>query len=132
MNDFQQLNSQYINGEWRDGTSKTIMENRNPYNHELIATYYAASIQDLDEAYEAASAVQKIWQNENPVTQRDVFDNAFQYIEENKEAIIDIIINEIGGTRLKAEFEIGLVKNMEIGRASCRERVKIWVDEGTE
>lgn len=33
-------------------------------------------------------------------------------IEENHEAIVDIIIDEIGGTRLKAEFEIDLVKNM--------------------
>lgn len=112
MNYLQQLNCQYINGEWRDGTSPTIMENRNPYNNDLLATYQAASVQDLNEAYESALKVQKIWKNQNPVTQREVFDKAYQYIEDNSEAIIDIIIKEIGGTRLKAEFEIGLVKNM--------------------
>src|SRR5699024_6021847 len=52
------------------------------------------------------------WQKTNPVTQRAVFDKAYAYIEENHEDIVDVIIDEIGGTRMKAEFEIGLVKNM--------------------
>src|SRR5699024_6317883 len=79
---------------------------------ELIAAYHAASIEDLDEAYKAAASVQQQWQKTNPVTQRAVFDKAVQYMEENHEHIVDVIIDEIGGTRLKAEFEIGLVKNM--------------------
>lgn len=112
MNFLKQLDSQYINGVWRDGTGQTKMENRNPYNGELIATYQAANTKDLDEAYEAAANVQKQWQNTNPVTQRAVFDKAYQYIEDNHENFVDVIIDEIGGTRLKAEFEIGLVKNM--------------------
>lgn len=112
MSFLKQLESQYISGKWRDGTSETTMENRNPYNAELIATYRAASLQDLDEAYESAEKVQKEWQKTNPVTQREVFEKAVQYMEENHEAIVDVIIDEIGGTRLKAEFEIGLVKNM--------------------
>src|SRR5699024_4225154 len=37
---------------------------------------------------------------------------AVTYMEENHEAIVRVIIDEIGGTRLKAEFEIGLVRNM--------------------
>ncbi|HLR51465.1 MAG TPA: aldehyde dehydrogenase family protein [Candidatus Avamphibacillus sp.] len=112
MNFLKQLESQYISGKWRDGTSHTTMENRNPYNGDLIATYQAASIQDLDEAYVAAAKAQKQWQKTNPVAQRTIFDKAFQYIEDNHEDIVDVIIDEIGGTRLKAEFEIGLVKNI--------------------
>ena len=112
MNFLKQLDSQYINGKWRGGSSETRMENRNPYNGELIAAYHAASIEDLDEAYKAAASVQQQWQKTNPVTQRAVFDKAVQYMEENHEHIVDVIIDEIGGTRLKAEFEIGLVKNM--------------------
>lgn len=62
MNTFKELQSQYINGVWRDGTTQTTMENRNPYNGDLIATYQAASIQNLDEAYRASEAAQKQWQ----------------------------------------------------------------------
>ncbi|GGJ60347.1 aldehyde dehydrogenase family protein [Virgibacillus salexigens] len=109
---FNELSSQYINGEWREGTASTKMENTNPYNGEPIATYQAASINDLDQAYQASAKVQKIWAKANPVVQREVFEKAVTYIEQNHEAIVAIIIEEIGGTRLKAEFEIGLVINI--------------------
>ncbi|WP_284139134.1 MULTISPECIES: aldehyde dehydrogenase family protein [unclassified Virgibacillus] len=109
---FTQLEGQYIAGEWRDGNSERAMENRNPYNGKLIATYKAATIQDLDAAYVSAQTVQKEWARVNPVNQREVFERAVAYIEEQHESIVDVIIEEIGGTRLKAEFEIGLVKNM--------------------
>lgn len=39
-------------------------------------------------------------------------EKAVMYIQENHEEIVDLITDEIGGTRLKAEFEIGLVTNM--------------------
>lgn len=112
MINFKTLKSQYINGDWREGSSNLQMENKNPYNGEIIATYKAASLDDLNEAYTTAQQVQKSWSKTNPVVQRDVFDKAVAYIEANHEAIVDVIIDEIGGTRLKAEFEVGLVKNM--------------------
>src|SRR5699024_353927 len=112
MENSKQLQSQYINGKWRNGSSETTMPNLNPYNNELIATYQAASIEDLDEAYESAAQVQTTWQKENPVSKRAVFEKAVQLIEKNHEDIVNIITEEIGGTRLKAEFEIGLVTNI--------------------
>lgn len=112
MLNFKTLNSQYISGEWREGTSSRTIENKNPYNGEVIASYKAANLDDLDAAYQSSEAVQKQWAKTNPIIQRDVFDKAYNIIEENHEAIVDVIIDEIGGTRLKAEFEIGLVKNM--------------------
>ncbi|GIN87542.1 putative aldehyde dehydrogenase YfmT [Heyndrickxia sporothermodurans] len=109
---FKTLNSQYINGEWREGSSSLTIENKNPYNGEVIASYKAASLEDLDAAYKSSEVVQKQWAKTNPIIQRNVFDQAYNIIEENHEAIVDVIIDEIGGTRLKAEFEIGLVQNM--------------------
>ncbi|MBR3120370.1 aldehyde dehydrogenase family protein [Oceanobacillus profundus] len=112
MIDLKSLKSQYINGEWREGSSNLQIENRNPFNGEILATYKAGSNDDLNHAYAAAQQVQKEWAKTNPVSQRDVFDKAVAYLEANHEAFVDVIIDEIGGTRLKAEFEIGLVKNM--------------------
>lgn len=109
---FKELASQYINGEWKDGSSNVVMENKNPYNDEIIATYKSASLADLNDAYESAQTAQQQWAKTNPVVQREVFEKAVTYINENHEAIVDVIIDEIGGTRLKAEFEIGLVTNM--------------------
>ncbi|TFB14605.1 aldehyde dehydrogenase family protein [Filobacillus milosensis] len=112
MNELKQLHNQFINGQWRDGSSDRKMENRNPFDNELLATYHAASKEDLDQAYETAKEAQKSWEKTNPIVQREVFEKAHQYIENNHEKIVEVIIDEIGGTRLKAEFEIGLVINM--------------------
>lgn len=42
---------------------------------------------------------------------RDVFERAAQIFEFRREEIIELIVQEVGGTKLKATFEIGLVIN---------------------
>lgn len=112
MSIYSQLESQYINGVWKDGSGQATIQNTNPYNGEVIASYRAASLQDLGVAYETAKEVQKTWAKENPINVQKIMDQAVAYMKKNHEEIVDIIIQEIGGTRLKAEFEIGLVTNM--------------------
>ena len=52
----------FIAGEWLEGDS--IIENRNPSDlSDLIGTYAQASQAQLDKAFEAAEAAQKIWAN---------------------------------------------------------------------
>jgi vanillin dehydrogenase len=108
----ESLGKQFIGGEWRDGNSTGDMVNINPYNGESIVTYKLANTEDIDAAYQAAAEAKLQWDKVNPFKKRDILENAVRYIEENEEEIISIIIDELGGTRLKAVFEIGLVKNM--------------------
>lgn len=108
----ESLGKQFIGGEWRDGNSTGEMVNINPYNGESIVTYKLANTEDIDEAYQAAAEAKLQWDKVNPFKKRDILEKAVTYIEENEEEIISIIIDELGGTRLKAVFEIGLVKNM--------------------
>ena len=106
------LGKQFINGEWRDGQSSTLLNNINPYNDEVINAYKLASVQDIDLAYQAAAKAKLEWDKVNPYKKRDILENAVKYIEAHEEEITSIIIDELGGTRLKAAFEIGLVKNI--------------------
>lgn len=108
----ESLGKQFIGGEWRDGNSTSEMVNINPFNGESIVTYKLADTEDIDAAYQAAAEAKLQWDKVNPFKKRDILENAVRYIEENEEEIISIIIDELGGTRLKAVFEIGLVKNM--------------------
>src|SRR5699024_7475403 len=71
-----------------------------------------AATEDVDAAYQAAQAAMDEWNQINPYKQRDILENAASYVKEHEEDITDIIIDELGGTRLKAAFEIGLVKDM--------------------
>ena len=112
MNQYFKCNQQYIGGVWRDGSSQKVLTDRNPYNGKAIADFKLASLADLDEAYRAAAAAQKVWAAINPFERRAILEKAIAYVERNEAEITDLIIEELGGTRLKAFFEIGLVKNI--------------------
>lgn len=112
MNQYFKCNQQYIGGVWRDGSSQKVLTDRNPYNGKAIADFKLASLTDLDEAYRAAAAAQKVWAAVNPFERRAILEKAIAYVERNEAEITDLIIEELGGTGLKAFFEIGLVKNI--------------------
>ncbi|OZI11807.1 aldehyde dehydrogenase [Bacillaceae bacterium SAS-127] len=109
MRRYQQLNKNFINGEWVEGSSGRFLADVNPYNGEEIAKFQLASIKDLDHAYKSADQARQEWGKVNPYKQREILESAVTYIQANREDIIEIIIEELGGTRLKANFEIGLV-----------------------
>lgn len=112
MNQYAKCNRQYIGGGWRDGSSKKTYTDLNPYTGQPIADFKLANLTDLDEAYRSAASAQKIWAAVNPFEKRAILEKAITYVEQHEAEITDIIIQELGGTRLKAFFEIGLVKNI--------------------
>jgi acyl-CoA reductase-like NAD-dependent aldehyde dehydrogenase len=110
MSQFTRLNQQYIGGTWREGKSQKVLTDRNPYNGKAIAEFKLAGLVDLDEAYRSAAAAQRVWAEVNPFEKRTVLEKAITWIEKNEADIADIIIEELGGTQLKAMIEIFLVK----------------------
>ncbi len=85
---------------------------KNPYNDEPVAEFRIANLQDIDEAYQAAARAKQEWDKVNPFKKRMILEQAITYIEQHENEITEIIIDELGGTRLKAAFEIGLVKDI--------------------
>ncbi len=112
MNPFVKLNQQYIGGAWRDGASSKVLTDRNPYNDKPICEFKLGSLADLDDAYRSAAAAQKIWADVNPFERRSILEKAITFVEKNEAEITDLIIEELGGTALKAFFEIMIVKNI--------------------
>jgi vanillin dehydrogenase len=110
MNPLTKLNQQYIGGQWRDGRSPKTLADRNPYNGETIADFKLANLADLDEAYRSAAAAQKLWAEVNAFEKQKILEKAISWIDQNEGDIADLIIEELGGTRLKAMIEIFLVK----------------------
>ncbi len=94
------------------GADRNVLENRNPYTQKVITSFQKATSDDVDAAYCAAALAKQEWDKVNPFKKRAILEKAVSFIEEHEEAIIYLIMEELGGTRLKAEFEIGLVKNM--------------------
>src|SRR4029077_1683469 len=70
-----------------------------------------ANLSDLDQAYRSAATAQKAWAQVNPFDKRAILERALAWVEKNEGDISDLIIDELGGTRLKAFIEILLVKS---------------------
>ncbi|MEU2062029.1 aldehyde dehydrogenase family protein [Streptomyces sp. NPDC013455] len=107
---FTDLAQQYIDGEWRPGTGSWDVIDFNPYDDEKLASITVATVDEVDQAYRAAARAQRKWAETNAYTRRAVFERALRLIEDREQEIADLIIAELGGTRVKAAFELHLAK----------------------
>ncbi|MFJ3868178.1 aldehyde dehydrogenase family protein [Streptomyces nigra] len=107
---FTDLAQQYIDGEWRPGTGSWDIIDFNPYDGEKLASITIATVDEVDEAYRAAARAQGEWAATNPYARRAVFEKALRVVEEREQEISEVIVAELGGTRLKAAFELHLAK----------------------
>ncbi|MFG3499229.1 aldehyde dehydrogenase family protein [Streptomyces sp. NPDC047928] len=110
MSYFTDLALQYIDGEWRAGGGSWDIIDFNPYNEEKLASITVATVDEVDQAYRAAERAQRAWAETNPYARRAVFERALRLIEDRDAEITEAIIAELGGTRLKAGFELHLAK----------------------
>ena len=111
MSSLAKLNQQYIGGVWRDGSSSKVLADTNPFNGSVVASFKLASLADLDEAYRSARDAQKVWASINPFEKRAILERGIAWIEKNEADITQLIIEELGGTHLKAFIEILLAKS---------------------
>src|SRR5690606_22751140 len=102
----------YINGEWLNGSSDSMMKNTNPFTGEELVTTQAADKSDLDAAYKAAADAQLAWSEELPQNKRAIIEKAIEVMQENKEAIIGWLVKEAGSTVVKATVEFGASLNI--------------------
>ncbi|MBT2369060.1 aldehyde dehydrogenase family protein [Streptomyces sp. ISL-10] len=110
MSFFDELALQYIDGEWRPGSGSWDIIDFNPFDGEKLASVTVATAAEVDQAYRAAERAQGAWAETNPYTRRLVFERALRIIEDREQEITEAIIAELGGTRLKAGFELHLAK----------------------
>ncbi|WP_030785813.1 aldehyde dehydrogenase family protein [Streptomyces sp. NRRL S-920] len=110
MSFFTDLAHQYIDGEWKAGSGSWDIIDFNPYNGEKLASITVATADEVDQAYRAAERAQREWADTNPYARRGVFERALRIIEDREAEITEAIIAELGGTRLKAAFELHLTK----------------------
>ena len=104
------FSGQFINGQWRAGSSGRVAEDVNPFTGETLAEISLASVSDLDDAYSAAAAAQKLWRHTGPQKRMEIFQRVLQIIDERKDEIIAWLVRESGSTLLKASFEWAAVR----------------------
>ncbi|WP_101845027.1 aldehyde dehydrogenase family protein [Halobacillus sp. Marseille-P3879] len=102
-----QINKSYIGGQWVDGKSGRDYEIKDPYDHSTVSTVKLANKEQIRNAFETANKAQKEWARTSAEERREVLTKALNFLEENKEDIIQLVIRETGGTALKGEVEFG-------------------------
>lgn len=110
MSFFTDLAHQYIDGEWRPGKGSWDIIDFNPFDGEKLASIPVATADEVDQAYRAAERAQQAWADTNPYSRRAVLEKALRLVEEREPEIGEAIVAELGGTRLKAAFELHLAK----------------------
>lgn len=133
MNSLLGLNTQYIDGVWRDGFSGQMFDNHDPYTAQVISSIMLADARDIDLAYCAAHKAQKVWAGMGPWEQSRIIENAIAIIEnyETNGELFDLIAAELGGNRLKAAFETYLTKNIIKEAATYPQRMDGYILPGT-
>ena len=105
---------QYINGEWKVGSSSKKVEDINPYTGEKLLTIQSADKEDLDEAFQAAYKAQPAWANSTVAEKQGLFQKLVDVMLAERDTIIDWLIKESGSTYLKSMIEfdsaLGIVK----------------------
>lgn len=99
------LNKNYINGEWTEGKSNRTYDILNPYDRSVVASVRLATKEQLEKTFEIAKQAQKEWAKSTVEQRREVLHKAAQYLNENREEIVNTIVRETGGTLLKANVE---------------------------
>ncbi|MFI1091626.1 aldehyde dehydrogenase family protein [Streptomyces sp. NPDC020917] len=112
MTFFSELAQQYIAGQWRPGSGSWDIVDFDPYSGDKLASITVATVAEVDEAYRAAQTAQRAWARVGPYARRAVLERALRIVEEREEEITGAIVAELGGTRLKAGFELSLAKDM--------------------
>ncbi|MFE9661985.1 aldehyde dehydrogenase family protein [Streptomyces sp. NPDC005955] len=110
MSFFTDLAHQFIDGEWRTGSGSWDIIDFNPYNGEKLASLTVATRAEVDAAYRAAERAQPAWAAAGPYARRAVLERALRITEDLEGEIVEAIIDELGGTRAKAEHEVHLAK----------------------
>ncbi len=102
----------YIAGSWRSGGARETQEVLNPATGQPLAPLPLASIQDLDDALEAAERGFRTWRATPPEMRAAVLIKAAALLRERAERIATIATLEQGKPRGEALGEIGLAASL--------------------
>ncbi|WP_405390100.1 aldehyde dehydrogenase family protein [Streptomyces sp. NBC_01102] len=106
MSFFSELSRQYIDGEWLTGSGSWDIIDFNPYNGEKLCAVTVATAAEVDLAYRAAERAQRTWAEVSFYERRTVLENAVRIVGERSAEIVEMIVDELGGTRFRAEYEV--------------------------
>ena len=95
-----------VDGDWVTPSGRATIDDRNPATGETIAEIPAATPEDVDAAFAAATAAQPAWAAAPPQVRAEVISTVIGLVHAHAEAIKGVSIAESGGTHVKAHVEV--------------------------
>ena len=120
---YNNINQQFINGVWRDGSSDRSSDNLNPYTQAHINTIQLANQADVNEAYQSAQTAQKAWAATLHTERTALVARVGEILQQRGDEIINWLVQESGSTRLKAMIELGAAQGITAEAATFPARM---------
>jgi lactaldehyde dehydrogenase/glycolaldehyde dehydrogenase len=98
----------YINGKFVESRSGKWINVLNPSTEEVISRQPEGTIEDVDEALDAAKAAQKSWAKTPAIERAAYLKKMADGIRKRQDEFVDIIMREQGKTRSWATVEVGV------------------------
>ncbi|WP_248897064.1 aldehyde dehydrogenase family protein [Haloplanus halobius] len=114
----------YIDGEWRPADGDETIPVMDPSTRDQVARVPAGTEGDVDAAYEAAAEAATEWAETTPDRRETVLNEFLQAFDDNKEAIIELLEDEAGGSRIMGETSIGIARDHAREASTYPRRVK--------
>ncbi|GAB3816434.1 aldehyde dehydrogenase family protein [Pontibacter rugosus] len=124
MKKYNDLNKQFIAGEWINGSEDYEIENLNPFDDTVINKFVAANTDDVDRAFQVAKDNSVSWRDTLPTKKREIMLKAAQILLERKEEVVEWLVKEVGSTTLKAQVELQQTYDMILEASSFPTRMQ--------
>lgn len=131
MEKYINLNKQFIDGNWIDGTESAVIDNLNPFSDEIIHSLNSAGHADVDAAFASAKSASNAWANSNPLFKRDILLKAAEILWARKDEFIEWLAIEAGSTYIKAFVETQQARDILIEAASFPTRMHGTIQAST-
>jgi aldehyde dehydrogenase (NAD+) len=103
-----QWDTLYIDGEWREATGGETLSVENPATREQFAEVPAATVDDVDAAYEAADSAQDDWAALDRAERLEYVEAMLGLVQEKYADIVELLVQESGSSQNKAAAEVGI------------------------
>lgn len=102
----------FIDGEWVESSSGTILDDLNPASGEVFGHVHQASAEDLERAIAAAYRARESWGSTLANEREAILLRAANVLEKRIPEVAEVLIDEAGSTFGKAMFEASFVVNL--------------------
>jgi len=96
----------YIDGQWREATGSETIPVENPATRETFAAVPAATVDDVDEAYEAADRAQDDWAALDREQRLNYVREMRDLMQQKFDQVVEFLAKESGSARGKAQGEV--------------------------